>query len=335
MKSLFLSVLLAAIAAGSAFAGSTFQSASGCTFPCNENTQSLGQFIIMVAAPFQAALNGVQGYDPTSGLFISPLLYDSNTIIGTSTAYTDGSRPASLTVGATASGPPAVTAVTETNTNAPTAVPAGYPTGQDAISTAILNTSLAANGFQVNIGASYPSGGNAAGMVDLGEVQASNCSNNVPAGCNDFPAQSFFDVFADISVPGLGDFSNPSNQPLVVSSTLPAGSSLPPKVLYVHGQSGSVSIVGDTNNPNFAGDTLGTFVLTGHGASYQNTPSDDELFGDELEADVNADSSLNTEEKSFLDAEIDSYDLPEPSTLVLLFSGAAGLLGWRRFRLSR
>jgi hypothetical protein len=341
MRSLFLSGLLAVLTASFSFAESFTQAAiagsPACSagLPCNESTTSLGQFVIVVAPAFRPYLTGVQGYDPTSGLFISPLMYDSNTIIGLSAAYTDGAAPASLQVGTTGVvNGTNVTAVTETGANTP-AHPAGFPTGNDAISTTILNVQLSGGGFEVNMGSSYPASGLAPGSPNLGEVESQNC-NPGAAPCNDFPAKSFFDVFADITVPGFGSFSNTS--PLVVQSTLPAPGSLPPKVLYTHGQSSSVGIFADTNegpgNSILQGDQLGTFVLTGHGVQFQNTQPDDALFGEDLEAEIAADSQLNSEEDTFLYGQIQADDsvTPEPSTFVLLFSGVAGLLGMRRLR---
>jgi len=331
MKALFLAGFLTAVAAGSAFADSFAAAAAQCpnlaTTPCDETTTSLGQFIINISPAFRPYFVGVQGYDSTSGTLVSPLLFDANTVIGLSTPYTDGSRPANLTVGVTQNG---VTAVTETGANAPTALPTGYPTGNDAISTAILNAALTGGGVTVNIGAAA-AGTPVAGAANLGEVESQSCNSTTTPGCNDFPAQSFFDVFVDVSLPGLGTFSNTA--PLVVSSTLPTPGTLPPHVVYTHGQSSSVGIFADTNEgPFVTGDQLGTFVLTGHGVAYNKTAVSEELFGGQLTDDVNADSALTPEEKTFIDNQIIADDGPEPSTVILLFSGAAGLLGWRRLR---
>jgi hypothetical protein len=281
----------------------------------------------------------MRGYDPTSGLFISPLMYDPNTIIGLSPTYTDGSAPASLTVGTTGTlNGTSVTAVTETPANTPTS-PAGFPSGNDAITTAILSLNLeqgGGSGASVVAGSSYPSTGGAAGSPNLGEVESQNCS---PAGapCNDFPAQSFFDIFADITIPGLGAYSNTS--PFVLQSTLPAPGSLPPTVLYTFtAQSSTVPLYADANegpgNIIQQGDQIGTVALLGHGVAFQDTNQGAALFGADLEAEIAADNQFNTEEDNFLDAQINADDIvtPEPSTFLLLFSGAAGLFGWRKLR---
>ena len=76
----------------------------------------------------------------------------------------------------------------------------------------------------------------------------------------------------------------------------------------------------------------GTFVLTGHGQQYNKAAVSEQLFGQQLENAVNSDSALNTEEQNFIDGQIAADDTPEPSTFLLLFSGAAGLLGLRRLR---
>ena len=319
--------------------GSVFN--PSCTAPCNETTTSLGMFILSVTDPaLQAGLTGNPGYNSATHLFVSPLLYDSTTIIGLSTPYQDGSATYPLQIGVT--GVTSGVNVTQVNEAAAPTQPSGFPAPgtNDEISTAILNVSLQGGGFAVNIGAAA-AGTAAGGSQNVGEVESTTC-NSSPGlnGCanNDFPAQSFFDVFADVTVPGAGTFHNSS--PLVVQSTLPVGSSLPPKVLYTHGQSTTVNLVADTTAGDWiAGETVGTFMLTGHGVSYQDTPAGMAAFGQAFDAAIQADTGsggFTPAEQQFLESAVNAQTgAPEPSTFVLLLSSAAVLAGFRKARRAR
>jgi hypothetical protein len=275
------------------------------------------------------------GFDPVSNIFVSPLLFDPSTIVGRSAPLSNGAGP--VAVGVTNGSATQLTAV-----GVPGTVPAGYPAGNnDEIRTAILNLNLTnSSGFAVTAGSAITTGTNM-GVASTGEVESTGCNSiasstpiaNCP-GSSDFPANSFFDVFADVSIPGLGTFSN--STALVVQNS--AIAALPPVAIYTHGQSSSVSLIADGNFGNgliTQGDQLGTFVLTGHGQQYNKAAVSEQLFGMQLEAAVNSDSALNTEEQNFIDGQIVADDIaPEPSSFVLLFSGAACLLGLRRLRQS-
>ena len=95
---------------------------------------------------------------------------------------------------------------------------------------------------------------------------------------NDFPAQSFFDVFVEVSLPRVPGtiantafpFSgavlyNDASNPLLIQAL--SITNLPPEVTYVHGLSSAVPIRFRDNNPPYwmAGDVMGYLTLAGHG----------------------------------------------------------------------
>jgi hypothetical protein len=113
-------------------------------------------------------------------------------------------------------------------------------------------------------------------------------------------------------------------------------------VLYTFtAQSSTVPIYSDANqgpgNIIQKGDQIGTVAILGDGVAFQDTNQGAALFGADLEAEIAADNQFNTEENNFLDAQINADDIvtPEPSSFLLLLSGAAGMLGWRRLRQAR
>ena len=196
MRSFFLSVSLAVVSTGLTFAGTidfTCPANNGTTSngsQCNDITTSLGQFIIQITDPSViAVLNSSKpaGYDPTSNIFVSPLLFDSNTVVGRSAPISNGAGP--VTVGVTNGGGTQLNGV-----GVPGTVPSGFPGGNnDEIRTAILNLNLTnSSGFAVTAGSAITTGPNV-GVNSTGEVESTGCNSiatSTPiANCpGDFPA---------------------------------------------------------------------------------------------------------------------------------------------------
>ncbi len=288
-------------------------SGAGCTVgnPCNDTVSSLGKFVLQVTnAALQAGLTGNPNYDAGTNLFVSPLLHDAATLIGRSFEFADGSANDTtngITIG---TGPNALTNVI----GDPGTIPSGFPTGNNEIHTAMLDMNLTNGaGFTVRGGVSMTEH-----HVDsLGEVQNT--------GASDFPANSFFDIFVDIDVLGVGELYNTA--PLVVQSQ--GLTELPPTVLYTHGSSTSVPVYFNADNPGFwlAGDQAGTLLLAGHGANMDLSQTD--AFNNAFKQFALSDPGLTPNEISFLDSTLPST--PEPSGLITMLSGAGFLaLGWRR-----
>jgi hypothetical protein len=104
--------------------------------------------------------------------------------------------------------------------------------------------------------------------ISPGEVESHSTSG---LAADDWPAESFFDVFVEIDLPVLGAFPggtlyNPTAL-LVHNAKLV---SFPPKVVYIHENHSAVPVVFKTTNPGFwqAGDLFGYLVLAGHGANF-------------------------------------------------------------------
>jgi hypothetical protein len=286
----FAAIAMSGVLASSAFAGTMDCTPIGTT--CNDTTTSLGKFIIAIAPPFQAALVGNPNYNATSHLFTSPLLFDPATIIGRSLPFMDGlgGDIGPALIGAAGGAVPPILRIGD-----PALVPAGFPTGNREIHTAVLDLNLVGGGFAVRAGASAQGAPNS-----LGEVEA--------IGGTDFPAKSFFDIFVDVDIPGLGTVANTAA--LLVQADLPdSANPLPPKVIYVHGVTSQVPVIIQGTGP-FAGDTLGNLILAGHGIGY--TLADQNLFNQQFDAIV-------------------AEQLPEPGTVALLFGGLAAM-GWHGLR---
>jgi len=282
--------------------------------PCNDQITSLGRFVVDITNPaIQAIFAGSPppGYDPSSHLFMSPLLFDPNTLIGRSTSFADGSADDTTNPIPVGTGPMAIT-----TTGDPALKPSGFPTGNTEIHTAVLDMNLAAGGFQVLAGASMT----AHHQNSPGEVES--------IGGAGFPASSFFDIFVDVEIPGLGTLY--TDAPLLVQN--PSIDALPPTVIYVHGASSPAPLKFNAGGPAWsAGDTLGTILLSGHGANYSpnGTGQNNDAGAFNQQFKQLADSSGDPRLATFVDAQ-----LPEPSTTVLLFSALAAL-GSRAIRRKR
>jgi hypothetical protein len=108
--------------------------------------------------------------------------------------------------------------------------------------------------------------------VSVGEIEAR------PDAIGLWPANSFFDVFAEVDLPLLG--GNPGNTTVYNTAPLLVENEnltcVPPKLVYSHKHTGPVPVVfkaDDTQLPKrwLAGDRLGWLVLAGHGFDFDTT----------------------------------------------------------------
>ena len=217
--------------------------------PADETTPSLGKAIISVNGPFQGLVNTLPGWGlPTAGHWTTPLMYDPATVIGRSNPLTDGS-------GADIGGVPVGTAGTIVADGNFTVVPTMNftegPVGTNEIHTEIFKMNmqdLCTGAFQIR-------GGTGAGVAfpSFGEVEA------LP-GSNDFPAESFFNVFIELDTPFYGGTTLYNIAPLLVVN--PGLTGLPPNVVYIHEETPAVAIL-FKNGPK-TGQIFGYLRLAGH-----------------------------------------------------------------------
>jgi hypothetical protein len=271
-------------------------------------TTSLGSFRIVVRPQFQPLMAGYPGYNPGTHRLQSPILSDQSTSIGRSAAMGDGSA---LDTGGIAVG----TAGTLVKDSDMTILPGDFVAvgpGNREVHTDVAKFDLAGSGAHVRAGTASDR------PLSPGEVQ-SKANNGVPA--NDFPAQSFFDIFVDVDLPGLpgGTATLINNTPLLVENTnLTNPPGLPPKVIYIHGNSTAVPILFQSDNPGFwhAGDVFGDLVLAGHGEGYNiNNGADVAQF----QTFMNSQQEIPVAE-------------PEPSSLAVMAIGLSVGGVWMRRR---
>ena len=285
--------------------------ASFPTTPNDEQTFSIGVVQIVVDPSFAFLFAPAPTYafyypgyaGPASGILTGPVMYDGNTIIGEST-----NNPRSATVFPISAGTPNQYPLNTTYSNILgytdyALIPSPFasaPANFDQIFTQIKQMHLVGyvdtNGSSCSDprvpttkrGTAGQGGGPqvtvTAGPGGLG-IGSSLPMNRRSIGIvqqtalgNDFPAQSFFDVFVEVNLPQVPftisstDFPaggavlyNDASNPLLIENL--SITNLPPEVTYVHGQSTAVPVRFKYSNPPYwaADDVLGYLTLAGHG----------------------------------------------------------------------
>jgi hypothetical protein len=236
--------------------------------PCDDTTGSLARYRIYVSPKFRGLFDGCPVYqsaDPVCGddstfRLESPILVDSETVIGRSAAHFNG-LPPDNTIGT-----PVGDAGTFVKDDNFTVVPAGF---QGPGNPREIHTEIVALNLNPRSGPDLPKvrAGSLAPLrpKSFGEVE-SKSSTGLPI--NDFPADSFFDVFVEVDLPECGDFPggtvyNPQALLVVFSNV----NDLPPHlVVYIHQNSSFVQVRFKTTVPGkwVAGDLLGWLTLAGH-----------------------------------------------------------------------
>jgi hypothetical protein len=272
------------------------------TSPTNEATMSAG-VVQLVVDPGFAFLFAPSpspyypGYSPASGVLTSPMLFQSPTWIGTSANHTrnttsPGYFPAPVGDPSVYPNPPAGTIV---NYGQYALIPPPFdtaPNGIDEIFTEILDMNLVGrpdSAGQSNSVCSDPRTPPepAVGMVSVvaGSINgfpSNRRSIGIVQRTSADSAQSFFDVFVEVtlpSVPGTASFNDfmPQNSvngvavlynddPLIVENL--SISNLPPTVAYNHSPgSTAVQVKFKYSNPPYwtVGEVLGYLTLAGHG----------------------------------------------------------------------
>jgi hypothetical protein len=238
----------------------------------DDHASSFGQFWILIDPPHQAMFAGCPAYNAATHILQSPLLYDSaTTLIGRSGPIKDGSPQDNGGVPVGSAG----TVVRDAGMVVPPSFPPIAP-GSNEVHTELRHLNMEtwptvppANRARVRAGVCYNSPTCSSppppNRISKGEV----VSNHSPVGSPpDFPARSFFNVFAQIDIPACGGFPGTTvfNQnPLLVET--PAISSFPPSgVVYTHDTSSAVGVKFLGNGPKWKkNERLGCVILAGHG----------------------------------------------------------------------
>jgi len=233
----------------------------------DDATTSLGSFRIYVLPAFRPLMAGYLGYNPSTFRLNSPILFDPATIIGRSDPHQDGD-------GSDIGGTPVGNAGTMISDGTIPLWPDGFqgPPGTREVHTEVydLNMTYMGGAVAVRAGIRAP-----ARPISPGEVE-SHSASGIPA--NDFPAESFFDVFVEVDLPPYANFPggtlyNPTAL-LVVNDTLTNPPGFPPRVVYIHGNTTAVPVWflnADPGGAWQADDVFGYLVLAGHGISFDTT----------------------------------------------------------------
>jgi hypothetical protein len=280
------------------------------TFPGigDDMTSSLGSFKIQVANQFASLFNGCPGYDVPSRIFTSPTLYDPATIIGRSNVTLDDSpfRKGSVAAGSTRTVVPEDTLLQ----------PPGYPCFGDSVTcasgpgTRVVHTEIhslmmtalpPAPPVTVRAGTHYddsPYQTDPPFRASVGLVQSKSGPSNNPT--KDFPASSFFDVYAKVDFPACGGFPGGTTITLYNSMPLTVTNNqliqFPPKVVYLHDASTIVPILFEFDGPPSGpgqllwhkNDKLGCFVLAGHGVGFSSSSDDTTNFTNYMAGQANS-----------------------------------------------
>lgn len=280
MKPLHLSVLGLALAAH--FSPATLHAQRYAGYPAGDDSaSSLGQFRLVVDGAWvdimdaalagsvfttTEGLPGVWIYD--GGVFTSPVLFDPATTVGRSDGFL--SEGALETNGVIAGRAPGRTYVSENQL----IVKPGWADATGRVyevhtfmkSLHLTDARTANLGFSVRAGMQAPTR-----PVSAGEVEAYSTNS-------DFPARSFFNIYAEVDIPAAGPL--PAVQlvnvvPLLVEK--PAIYGFPPRAFYIHGNTNAVPVYFNqdftiTNNNGSMtvprGTLFGQLTLAGHGMSF-------------------------------------------------------------------
>jgi len=240
----------------------------------DDMTTSLGTFTIVVAPPFRPLFVGYPGYNPVTFELTSPTLFDPATLIGRSSPHTHGAPVDN------AGTPTGVVAPAPVSDGMMGLIPASFlplpppPSVIREVHTKITTLNMThASGVAVRAGTLA-----AAQPVSPGEVESLD-----PAGipANDFPAESFFDIFVEVDLPAAGAipaFMLYNSTPLMVFN--PMLPMFPPTVVYIHGNSNAVPVLFRTPNPGTwaVNDVFGWMVLAGHGVGFGSDPMSIQRF---------------------------------------------------------
>jgi len=231
----------------------------------DDYTRTYGKIYLYVAPDFRDLLSGYPGFDPKARRLVSPALYDGGTTIGRSAPHTDGSKEDThgTKVGS------ANTVVADIDF---WIMPKEFqgPAGTREIHTELrsLRMQMYTTGMAIRAGIHAKDR-----PPSFGEIQSKSGNSKDPQ--KDFPARSFFNVFAEVDIPNLGGKSMVTlynkKAMLLTDDNI---TSFPPSTVYRHCSSSAVEICFKDDNPGKwkKDDILGFLVLAGHGVKVSVNP---------------------------------------------------------------
>lgn len=274
-------------------------------------TTSLGSFKIQVASNFASLFASCPTnlYTASTRIFTSPTLFDPATDIGRSNVTLDDSpfRKGSVPAGITRTVVPEDTLIQPPGYpcfgNTPPACSSGAGTREVHTEIhSLMMTATSGPPIVVRAGTDYddsPFQTDPPFRPSVGLVQSQSGPSNNPSV--DFPASSFFDVYAKVDIPAgtCAGFTQTitlyNSMPLIVTNNQLI--KFPPKVVYLHDASTIVPILfeydGPPNGPGgtllwHKNDKLGCFVLAGHGVGFSNSQDDTNSFNQTMSGQSNS-----------------------------------------------
>ena len=248
------------------------------TTPGNDTVASFGKFWILIDPPFQPLFTGCPGYDPATHVLQSPTLYDNNTtVIGRSKSIVENSHDDTAGVPVGSAG----TTVGDGNLTEPSGFHVAANSNEVHTELHYLNMITYGAGpiARVRAGVCYHHAASTTCPassppfpISPGEVVSNNAT---PGSHPDFPARSYFNVFAQIDIPACPlpahfPATTVANKKPLMVETASIGGFPPSGVLYSHDPSSAVAVkfvaAGQVGNTKWKkNERLGCVILAGHG----------------------------------------------------------------------
>lgn len=233
----------------------------------NDTVTSMGTFNILVSPVFLRLVgcpeSPIPGMDCPTRTLTSPLLFDPATVVGRSDPLIQGEDPADEDIVGVPVGDARTIVSDDDIVRRPLDMPEG-PDGTREVHTELrrLNLIDTVSGAAVRAGTAFDL------CLSPGEVESKSGNSGDPA--LDFPARSFFNVYVEVDIPGLGGvavatlFNKCPENPLVLESD--DLQMFPPTVVYTHDKSTQVNLRFKDDNPRFwhKNDVFGKLRVAGH-----------------------------------------------------------------------
>jgi hypothetical protein len=239
----------------------------------DDTVGSFGAFWILIEPAYQPMFAGCPAYNATTHVLTSGNLYEPVTVIGRSASIKENSPGDN-------NGVPVGSANVMVK-DAGMVTPAGFTpiaANSNEVHTEMHRLMLAtwppvppANQARVRAGVCYNSTTCSSppppNRISRGEVVSNNAT---PGAAPDFPARSYFNVFAQIDIPACGGFPGATvfnGKPLIVYT--PSIPNFPPTgVVYTHDSSSAVGVKFVANGSKWKkNERLGCVILAGHGVT--------------------------------------------------------------------